>query len=125
MGYYDSESFSSLVGKTLTSVRRDGDEEIHFTTTDGDTYRLYHSQDCCESVTIDDIEGDLQSLVGSPILVAEEVSNTDSRDPEQEYDSFTWTYYKLATIKGHVDIRWFGSSNGYYSESVEFGKVAA
>jgi len=125
MGYFDCVSFSTLLGKTLTEVRQVGNDEIFFTTSDGDAYRMYHSQDCCESVTIDDIEGDLQSLVGNPILVAEEVSNSDSRDPEQEYDSFTWTFYKLATIKGHVDIRWFGSSNGYYSESVDFEKVAA
>lgn len=115
--------FSDLLGKTLTEVRQVGDDEIHFVTADGQTFKLYHEQDCCESVTIDDIEGDLQSLVGNPILVAEEVSSTDSHNPSMEYDSFTWTFYKLATIKGHVDIRWFGSSNGYYSESVYFAKV--
>jgi hypothetical protein len=115
--------FEDLIGKTLTKVEQIGYDEIHFTDSDGKQYKMYHSQDCCESVTIDDIEGDLQSLVGNPILVAEEASNSDSRDPKQEYDSFTWTFYKLATIKGHVDIRWFGSSNGYYSESVDFCEV--
>lgn len=124
MGYWDREcDFASLVGKTLTAVERIGDEEIIFRGNDGKSYKLYHSQDCCESVTIDDIEGDLNDLVGSPILMAEEASNSDSFNPEVEYDSFTWTFYKLATIKGYVDIRWFGSSNGYYSESVYFREV--
>lgn len=114
---------SALLGKTLSSVEKIGDEEIVFTTNEGRVFKMFHSQDCCESVTIDDIEGDLRSLVGNPILVAEEVSNSESRDPSQEYESFTWTFYKLATIKGHVDIRWFGSSNGYYSEEVSFYEV--
>lgn len=120
-----AHGISSLLGKTLAKVERVGDDEIVFTTNEGRVFKMYHSQDCCESVTIDDIEGDLQSLVGNPILVAEEASNSDSRDQSREYESFTWTFYKLATIKGHVDIRWFGSSNGYYSESVDFCEVGA
>lgn len=126
--------FSELLGKTLKSVTvgagNDG-EEIRFVCEDGSIYIQYHSQDCCESVYIDDIEGDLNDLVGSPILVADESTNRDnpkhySEDPRCSYneESCTWTFYKLATVKGYVTIRWYGSSNGCYSESVDFKQIA-
>lgn len=118
--------FSELVGKTLKSVTvgagNEG-EEIRFICEDGTTYIQYHRQNCCESVYIDDIEGDLNDLVGSTILVAEESTNWDNPKRDGE-ESFTWTFYKLATVKGYVTIRWYGSSNGYYSESVYFKQIA-
>jgi hypothetical protein len=114
-----------LKGKTLSKVTGGvGDDEITFVTTEGETYRMLHNQDCCESVSIQDIIGDLQDLVGSEILIAEEVEGESPADFDYEYlDSYTWTFYKFATIKGYVDIRWFGSSNGYYSEGVDFCKM--
>ena len=118
---------SILKGKTLKDVQQHGVEEIIFETVDGELYKMHHYQDCCESVTIDDVCGDLQDLVGSPILMAEESTNVNKNPPEvvpPDYqDSFTWTFYRLATVKGYVTIRWYGSSNGYYSESVYFEKV--
>lgn len=115
---------SELIGKTLTEVKNLGNEEIVFTTEDGDSYRLFHSQDCCEHVRVEDVIGDLNDLVGAPILSAEEAtSDQNPAGVTKEYqDSFTWTFYKFATRKGYVDIRWYGESNGYYSESVSFAK---
>lgn len=123
MGYFDKYKFEELLGKTLSKVENIDNKEIIFTLIDGDQYRLYHSQDCCESVYIEDIEGNLEDLVGNPLLQVEESTNSEDNKPSEYADSWTWTFYKLATIKGYVTIRWLGESNGYYSESVDFCKV--
>lgn len=115
-------NIETLVGKTLIKCTQFEVEEIVFETTDGEVYKLFHDQDCCESVTINDVCGDLNDLVGSPIVQAEESSNSDT-PPDHCHDSFTWTFYRLATAKGQVVIRWLGESNGYYSEAVNFEKV--
>jgi len=115
-----SEIFQEMIGTTMSSVKRldgqDGDE-LHFIDTKGNLYRFYHQQGCCEGVNIEDICGDLDDLVGSPILVAEGYSNHMDND---EDISSTWTFYTFRTAKGAVSVRWYGSSNGYYSESVDY-----
>jgi hypothetical protein len=116
MGWNDRRDFSILVGKTLTQCFQVDDEEIHFIT-DEASYKLLHNQDCCEHVYVEDVCGDLNDLVGTPILFAEEASSSDET---VKYGSGTWTFYKIATIKGSVTIRFHGESNGYYSESVDF-----
>lgn len=110
-----------LLGKTLTRVEEDG-YELVFVTTEGKRFKLYHSQDCCENVYIESIVGDLNDLLGAPLLVAEEREGETPADYTfpREPESYTWTFYTFATRKGYVDVRWLGESNGYYSESVDF-----
>lgn len=122
----DDVKFSDLVGKTLTQcVGEVGSDEVRFVCDDGSEYVLAHMQDCCESVNVEDICGPLSDLVGSPITQAEESSNSDPipGHEDEACESFTWTFYRLATAKGSVVIRWLGESNGYYSESVDFVRV--
>ena len=131
---YEAEvDFEILKGQTLESILNKGDQII-FKTTTGNIYRQIYYDDCCASCSVEEIHGDLADMIGVPILMAEEVSsNTPYKElvalrakekAEDEYfyvpESETWTFYKMATIKGQVTIRWYGSSNGYYSESPTF-----
>ena len=124
----EEAKFEQLQGKMLAIIKQIEDEELFFETVEGETYKLCHHQDCCESVTIDDICGELEDLIGDPILVAEEVIH-DLKNPigvqkKEGQESFTWTFYKLETKKGGVTIRWYGDSNGFYSEKVDFYRVS-
>lgn len=132
-----------LIGKTVIKIEGNkNSEEMFFYLEDGSVYKMYHSQDCCESVHIEDIIGDLDDLIGSPILKSTEecsdkkldltdeekviqvTNKLDLKEEDNSYEpeSFTWTFYRIATIKGTVTIRWYGTSNGYYSESASFVK---
>lgn len=117
--------FNELLGKTFVDIveksNTGGDDKIIFTSSDGYTYTMYHEQDCCESVEIDDINGDLNDLLNNPILLAEESTNYNKPRSSNDEESL-WTFYKLGTVKGYVNIKWYGTSNGYYSMGVTIVK---
>lgn len=116
--YGNCVEFSVLKGQIFNKVER-VKEKIIFENNKV-KYELYHEQDCCESVYIEDICGDLNDLVDTPITFASEsYSDADNHDD----DSSTWSFYKIATIKGWVDIRFYGSSNGYYSEDAHLYEI--
>lgn len=115
--------FSALLGKTLMDMSgSEGEDTIHFRTSDGKHYEMYHDQDCCEHVYIEEIIGSRSDILNSPLVVADE--RTHDGDPQSEYDeSCTWTFYHLCTVNGCITIRWYGTSNGYYSKSVLLREV--
>ncbi len=140
-----------IVGMTFCEVAlSDHKRVLTFSCADSQgQYRMQHLADCCSDGWLEDVVGDLSDLVGAPILYAEE-SHFESPDKEaswrlsdgegslSEYqpgrppetdetapqESYTWTFYRLGTKKGSVTLRWFGTSNGYYSESIDFRLVS-
>lgn len=124
MAYEDRIEIGKLVGRTLASTTGAvGDDQMVFVDTNGDKWLMYHDQACCESVLIEDVCGDIQDLVGNPILQAEETSNRQN-DLERFNKSCTWTFYRFATAKGSVAVRWYGESNGCYSERVNVERTS-
>jgi len=127
-GFYlaDQQKFlNSLVGSVVTDFSV-GHNDVIMTLEDGRVVTFYHEQDCCESVTVEDVIGDVNDLIGRPLTMCEVETNLEApqdilhkRESNYYVDSETWTFYKFATVMGYVTIRWCGESNGYYSESVD------
>lgn len=117
----DTQTFDCMVGKIMRSVTGNAAaQEMVFCDEQGVEYVFYHDQDCCETVEIVDVIGELSDLVGDPILQAEEVVSHDQITGHEYSEHGTWTFYKFATIKGSVTVRWLGESNGASSEEVHF-----
>lgn len=117
--------FSDLYGRVLVDIHND-EEVLRMKLIDGTICELYHEQDCCEYVRIESINGDLRGILGDPIIVATEEQSgenppdVDLKEIAPYQDSYTWTTYTLGTANCTVTIRWYGESNGYYSEDVYF-----
>lgn len=105
-----------VIGKRIIHVNglKENSERVRIYFEDGSKLEMYHEQDCCESVYLLDFDNDVSVLKFAKLLSIEEaVEDGNSRD-----GSSTWTFYKLTTDKGRMTMRWYGESNGYYSENV-------
>ena len=126
-----ASGFIDLEGKTLTKIEglRVGSYEVIFHCSDGSVYKMYPDDDSflygnAIDISIDDICGDVNCLIGNKIVRAE-VRRSEKRGKKTGYmdsDPEVWTFYTLATVKGYVDIKWYGTHNGYYSAEVSFWK---
>jgi hypothetical protein len=93
------------------------DEEITLFFDNEDYFKMFHEQECCENVYIEDINGNKQLKESIFYELIEKKCDKDALDEDDE--SFTWTFYTIKTSLGYLDIRWYGSSSGYYSENVD------
>jgi hypothetical protein len=121
---YTEVPFQDMVGKTFTRIEhiKDGQERIFFYS-DKYVYRMMHEQNCCENVIVDEVHGDIGDLIDTPILDAY-LSTNEGHITETQYENehYTWSFYTIRTIKGSVTLKRYGTSNGYYSEEVNFSR---
>lgn len=104
-----------ILNKKIKKIRVTKDpDNILFVFEDNSFAIMLHQQECCENVYIEDICGNLSDLEGATLYSFEEATNYD-----ENAESGTWTFYNIKTSKGYVTIRWYGESNGYYSEKAE------
>ena len=112
-----------LNGETLTHIdvaKEHGEDQILLTTESGREIRIYHEQDCCETVRIVDTEGEWHDLIGKPIL---EATKEEEQRETEDYESETKTALTFRVDGATVISRWIGESNGYYSESVDIREI--
>ena len=109
-----------FIGKTFVSIEgmTPGSEEITFTCSDGSVYKMDHYQDCCEYCWLPHYQDCCEYCWLPHYQDCCEYCWLPHYPREYEPESQTWTFYKFRTLKGYVDLRWFGESNGFYSESV-------
>ncbi len=70
----------------------------------------------------EDVNGELSWLLDTPILMADEAQGETGT--EEEYGTeYRWMFYRFATRKGYVDLRFLGLSNGWYSEKMDFIRI--
>ena len=122
MWHDDRIVLESLNGEILSHVDQ-LDDEIMLTTVSGREIRIYHSQDCCETVSIEDTEGDWHRLIGKSILECTHDEERNGYPPPAYPDSWTRTELTFKVDNHTVVSRWIGESNGYYSESVDISDV--
>lgn len=126
MTSYYHEDAEKLIGEVLESIdySSNDDDIILFRTKSGKTFQMYHQQDCCENVHMEDLQGNWADLVGKVVRDVTVDSGDLGEPPSDSYnDSFTRTHFRFVVDDATVISKWIGTSNGYYSEEVSFKEL--
>jgi len=128
-GYKNKIDLEEFKGKTFTNIEYHDDEKITFQEENENVYRMYHRQDCCERVRVEQIRGNLSEIENEEIIEVEKGtwSNEDPFgapfDNSDAWASYTWTAFRFKTNRTETTIWWLGESNGYYYEGVDIAQV--
>jgi hypothetical protein len=116
-----ASEFFTLKGKVLKSITFE-DDKVRITTNDG-TYELWHDQECCERVWLDEVNmSKTDSLFNCEVTLAEDDS-TIVTQPGDDCRTHK-TYFRLETVKGGlVELHWLGQTDSVYELGVQCWRV--
>lgn len=106
-----------LCGKIVAHMDgfHSGSTECCIKFTDGSLARLYHEQDCCEEVYLEDVCGNPSDFIEQPLTLFEQ------RDGTYDEGSMRYTFYELGCPKGCITLRWYGYADwASYSTAVDY-----
>lgn len=112
---YTYHDIDVLKNQRVLSIDK-SDDRIIFNMEGDKKYVMEHQQDCCERVYVEDFNGDLEDFEDAMIVDAWK----STRDDPNAGETGMWTFYNVQSSKGHLFIRWYGYSNGYYGVGVSF-----
>src|SRR5690606_1558502 len=118
MSYWNIKyvDFNELEGEIIVSIDGIRNDDVTIKTASGRTFRMYHSQDCCESVYVSREYGSVDGILNKTVERA--VYNTEYYAEASE--SGTITTFRIYCGDAYLELEWLGTSNGYYSEGVSF-----
>lgn len=112
-----------MIGETIKYIDVDEyDHQIRVETESGRVFLIYHKQDCCESVRLVDINGNIKHLEGK---VIEDFSHMSKRYSNEYGNSETTTIITFFVDDSTVTTRLIGESNGYYSEEISVEEICS
>ena len=134
------DSWDTLYGKILERVEHYNDDTFILTFTDNTKAEFYHDQDCCEDVYITGfVSCDrasagftpyygmyLTSITESTIDKSEENNKLDYASYTKSIFTFNWCTRAQTRYNDECkqfEVHWLGTSNGYYSEGVNFRRT--
>jgi len=115
-----------LIGKTIKSLSVNADQSILSFETDHGQVNFEVWGDCCSTSWFADITG-VHSLLDGKVANVEEVSmdGYNVNDGRCRQDEDIAYGYKIVTDKGHADVVFRNSSNGYYGGELSSGPKTA
>ena len=114
------DGLKSLVGKTIRAIFvSPGEGQLLFKTDEGDVgYHVWG--DCCSESWFADLTG-VDALIGGTVTETEDVKYSEPNDDRTRQEHDVVYGYKIKTSKGHADLSFRNSSNGYYGGDLESG----
>ncbi len=111
---------NQLIGRTLSAIWIAKDKQaIRFDTTDGEQIIAKCYGDCCSHTWIEHVEG-AGDVLGSPVLIAEDVPMPEQVYDKEQYECIAFYGFKIGTEKGEMLIDYRNESNGYYGGNLSW-----